>query len=36
MKHEFNQVLQVGAEEELQEEKKQRKTKEKFGTKGKM
>ena len=35
MKHEFNQVLQVGAEEELQEEKKQRKLKEKFGIKGK-
>lgn len=35
VKHEFNQVLQVGAEEELQEEKKQRKLKEKFGIKGK-
>ena len=35
MKHEFNQVLQVGEEEELQEEKKQRKLKEKFGIKGK-
>ena len=35
MKHEFNQVLQVGAEDELQEEKKQRKLKEKFGIKGK-
>ena len=35
MKHEFNQDLQVGAEEELQEEKKQRKLKEKFGIKGK-
>lgn len=35
MKHEFNQVLQVGAEEELQEEKNREKLKEKFGIKGK-
>ena len=35
MKHEFNQVLQVGAEEEKQEEKKQEKLKRKFGIQGK-